>query len=76
MFILQQLFLVRRGGCGEGGVTVGMCNKSVAFAQPCGKKESYISQFFSVLLTGAIEEFFCLMRKYGRSLLWACMLGC
>lgn len=23
VFILQQLFLVRRGGCGEGGVTVG-----------------------------------------------------
>lgn len=26
VFILQQLFLVRRGGCGEGGVTVGACN--------------------------------------------------
>lgn len=26
VFILQQLFLVRRGGCGEGGVTVSTCN--------------------------------------------------
>ena len=27
VFILQQLFLVRRGGCGEGGVTAGVCNR-------------------------------------------------
>lgn len=47
----------------------------MAFAQPCGGKELYISRFFSAYLTGAIEELFHLMPKYGRSLLWAWHAG-